>query len=126
MKALWKFLGCCGKDGGRGDGLPPLMAGPLGLLGEEAGNRAGKSASSQHHPPWFITESQLLCPGEWTPWDRLPLEVNFSGIHLVLLPGTDAFLWRETEAGRELYFLSELEPASVIVQVRKLRHRECV
>lgn len=56
----------------------------------------------------------------------MPLEANFSWIHLVLLlPGADAFLWRETEAGREQYFILELEPASVVGQVRKLRLRGC-
>lgn len=43
----------------------------------------------------------------------------------LLLPGADTFLWGETEAGRELYFILELEQGSVTVQVRKLSHRGC-
>lgn len=52
------------------------------------------------------------------------LEVNSSQIRLVLLLSeADAFLSRETEVGRELYFTLALEPASAMVQGRKLRHR---
>lgn len=102
----------------------------LYLTGEEAGNHVGKTALCLRHSvvqhltlalsPTPVPRRNGLLLDLWLP------EVNSSRIHLVLfLSEADAFFWREIEVGRELYFTVELEPASAMVQARKLRHRRC-
>lgn len=102
----------------------------LYLTGEEAGNHVGETALCRRQS----VVQQLTLALSPTPVPRrngllLDLwlsEVNSSRIHLVLLLSeADAFLWREIEVGRELYFIAGLEPASAMVQARKLRHRGC-
>ena len=108
----------------------PLMA--CVSLEKRPGNHVGKMAFSLRRPLWCsippLASPQLLSPGEMDGLllDLWLLEVSFSRTHLVfLLPEADDFLWGKTEVVGELCFISELEPASAMVQVRKPRHRGC-